>query len=108
MLPLKAFIKVLAGVPAAIGQVAAYRALGAAAGTLREEGYASIKPLSARAGEGCPEAWSAACDHQDQVPSWDRAEEPRRSSDPTSNTHTRDLSRVPRWGAPKKVLEVQS
>lgn len=44
MLLLKAFIKVLDCVPAAIGQVAAYRALGSAAVTLREEFYANIRP----------------------------------------------------------------
>lgn len=44
MLLLKAFIKVLDCVPAATGQVAAYRALGSAVVTLREEGYANIRP----------------------------------------------------------------
>ena len=95
MLFLKAFIKVLDCIPEAIGQVAAYRTLGRAKATLGEGDYTRIRSGSASAREGCFHESSAAFDHQDQVPIWDGAEEPLRSSVPTPNTHTQDLSDVP-------------
>lgn len=65
--------------------------------------YARMRPGSASDGNARPEAWSAALDHQDQVPSWDGAEEPLRSC-LHPQPPPQESPQSPPCGAPQTVL----